>query len=403
MPNLTFLTSLSAIVSSDAAPLIAQPPSSAMTAFGALRHAVETPEAHLSFTYNINTALVTTSTANGGTVTQAASMAVVQTSTAVNGAAQLQSTHSIRYIAGQGMLARFTALFTSGKADSQQEIGLGDAVDGFFFGYVGASFGIIHRNAGVDALIAQAAWNGDTLLGGGASGVTLDPTKGNVYTVQLQWLGFGAIRFWVEDPNTGKPVLVHTIQRSNAFTAVSLSNPTLPLRAKVINSGNGTNLTLRTPSMGAYREGHESSLGLRGATYNRKTSISTETCLFAIRNNVTAFSGQVNKVQVRLGFLSISSTVDTVFRVVRNPTQGGSPSFADFDSNTSVIAIDTAGTTRTGGRVEHAFVVDANAGQVVKLDDLKVYAYPGDIIAITAASVVGSAAAQAALNWSEEF
>ena len=403
MPNLTFLTSLSAIVSSDAAPLIVQPPSSAITAFGAQRQAVETPEAYLSFIYNINTALVTTATANGGTVTQASSMAVLQTSTAVNGSAQLQSNHSIRYIAGQGMLARFTALFTAGKADSQQEIGMGDAVDGFFFGYVGASFGIIHRNAGVDTFIAQADWNSDTLLGSGGSGVTIDPTKGNVYTVQLQWLGFGAIRFWVESPDTGKSILVHTIQRANAFTAVSLVNPTLPLRVKVINSGNDTNLTLRTPSMGVYREGVEAPNGLHGATYNRKTGISTETCLFAIKNGATAFSGQTNKVQARLGFLSISSTADTVFRVVRNPTQGGTPSFADFDADTSVISIDTAGTTRTGGRVEHAFVVDANAGQIIKLHDLKVYAYPGDVIAVTAASVVGSAAAQAALNWSEEF
>ena len=92
-----------------------------------------------------------------------------------------------------------------------------------------------------------------------------------------------------------------------------------------------------------------------------------------------------------------------MYRIVRNPTQGGTPSFADFDSDTSPIAIDTAGTTRTGGRVEAAFVVDSGAGQTVKLTDLDIHVYPGDVIAVTAASVTGNASPQAALSWIEEF
>ena len=176
MPNLTFLTSLSAIVSSDAAPLIISPPSFSTAAFGAMRATLEVPEVHLSFVYNINTGLVSTATVTTGTVTQASSMAVAQTGTATDGDAHFHSIQNVRYIAGQGVIARFTALFTTGVANSQQEIGIGDATDGFFFTYVGTAFGIIHRNAGVDTFVTQASWNGDTLLGSGASGSQPDLT-----------------------------------------------------------------------------------------------------------------------------------------------------------------------------------------------------------------------------------
>ncbi|MEK9208142.1 MAG: hypothetical protein AAB922_06660, partial [Patescibacteria group bacterium] len=81
-------------------------------AFGGFRVGQDHPLIQLQFPYNINTQLITATTANGGTVTQASSQGVCTTSTATNGSAILQSGTAPRYTPGQGLVARFTGRFT---------------------------------------------------------------------------------------------------------------------------------------------------------------------------------------------------------------------------------------------------------------------------------------------------
>ena len=61
----------------------------------------------------------------------------------------LQSRKRLRYRAGQGIVGRFTALFSSPVASSilVAEYGSGEA--GYFFGYNGTSFGILHSTDAV--------------------------------------------------------------------------------------------------------------------------------------------------------------------------------------------------------------------------------------------------------------
>jgi len=87
-----------------------------------------------------------------------------------------------------------------------------------------------------------STWNADKFDGTSTSGITLDPTKGNVYQIKYQWLGFGMIRFFVENPETGKFALVHKIKYANANTEPSIDDPSLPLLLEVINTANTTNL-----------------------------------------------------------------------------------------------------------------------------------------------------------------
>ena len=144
------------------------------TAFGEMLVGNQTPLIQLSFPYNINTDLVTTSTAGSGTVTQADSYAVLSTGAAINSTADLTTNQVVHYRPGQGISVFFTSIFTAGAAGSTQIIGIGDAVDGFFYGYNGTSFGILHRNNSVDTWIPQASWNNDVMDGTGRTGMTLD-------------------------------------------------------------------------------------------------------------------------------------------------------------------------------------------------------------------------------------
>src|SRR3990172_1856220 len=97
------------------------PTSPFIRGFGQLIAQQETALVTVDFPYNINTALVTPTTANGGTVTQANSQAVLQTSAAANGSALLQSGYAGRYSPGQGQIWRGTAAFTLGVPNSGQK------------------------------------------------------------------------------------------------------------------------------------------------------------------------------------------------------------------------------------------------------------------------------------------
>ena len=321
------------------------------TAFGQLSVAEPTNIIQLQFPYNINSRYCTTSVTGSGTATQANSMLVLQTGAAASSSATMTSKYYLHYQAGQGACGLFTAIYTTGVANSTQIAGIGDSVDGFFFGYNGTLFGILHRNNSVDTWISQANWNVDKANGTTQSGINLDPTKGNVYKVQFQWLGFGNINFFIENKNDGSLTLVHTIQYANSNTVPSLSNPTLPMMSQVINTTNATNLTMKHGSFSAYIEGLVSNIDERNNIGFNKT-VNTRTNILTLKN-VTTYQSKSNKVIMYPDFISIynssGANTDGLFTLILNTTLGGSPSYTNIDANTSVASYDTAGTTTTGG------------------------------------------------------
>ena len=123
-----------------------------LTAFGDLRTAELSPIFQYTFEYTVdNTELTVNNITNGGTVTQADAMAVVTSSTTTNSTACLRSKQHAKYRAGQGGLSRFTALFTTPVAATEQLVGLAGAAgsstsfeNGYMIGYVGTVFGF-HR------------------------------------------------------------------------------------------------------------------------------------------------------------------------------------------------------------------------------------------------------------------
>ena len=63
--------------------------------------------------------------------------------------ATIQSRKRLRYRAGQGVVGKFTAMFSNPTASSILVAGLGTGEAGFYFGYNGTSFGILYSNGGV--------------------------------------------------------------------------------------------------------------------------------------------------------------------------------------------------------------------------------------------------------------
>jgi hypothetical protein len=378
-----------------------------VTAFGDLRVAELTPKIHLTFPYNINADIVDKTETNSGTVTQADSMAVLQTSTNVAGEAEILSRDVLVYRSGLGGKVRFTSLFSTSAASSTQLAGIGDSSDGFYFGFNGTAFGVNRIQDGTSNWIAQTAWNVDVMDGTGGStnpsSMTLDTSKLNVYQIQYQWLGAGQIEFSIEDESTGLFVPVHRLQYANNFTVPSVYNAALPLRLFVQNSGSSTNLTLKSASMSAFVEGKSVVTGPAN-TVSATSNHTGEAHIFHIRNKATYLT-KTNRVRCLLSQLSVGNDANQLasFTILQDATLAGVASWADVNGDDSVVESDTVQTYSSGGKVLFKCTVGKDSGQVFDLDKLNIKFVPGEILTVVSETSGAASDMQATLVWREDF
>lgn len=384
------------------------------TAFGELRISEMTPVIQVTYPYNINPLLVNTTTVNGASVTQADNMANLTTSGVTSSSVELSTVNVAKYRAGEGIAARFTALFTTGAttSDSHQIIGIGDSNDGYFFGYSGNTFGIHHRINSGTTFYAQSVWNLDTMDGasdlGNPSGVLLDTTKGNVFEVQYQWLGFGAIQFSVENPITGKYSPVHQIRYANSATVPSSYNPTFPIHCEVNNGTSTDVLTMKSASMSAFVEGKNIPTGpLESASGSNSGGNNGE--VLALRNVSVFPSGttQTNKVVAFLRDLSISNDGgnNTIVRVqlIEDAEYSVSPTYTYIDPNNSIIEVGVGGTYTAGtGKVIATFGVTEVGNVVAELTSRGIAIRPGKTLSFITQGD-NSTATIVDISWVEDF
>lgn len=253
-----------------------------------------------------------------------------------------------------------------------------------------------------ESAVAQTAWNVDKANGTGEL-PTLDPTKGNVYQIRFQWLGYGMISFYIANPTTGKFVLVHQIQYSNANTVTSINNPTLPFCIEAVNVANTTAMTITFSSIALYHEGPNNTRGPHRAVSSTVTGITTERPVLTIRNK-SVFQGKLNRIVCHIDEIdaSVDGTKNAVVKVYRNATLVGA-SFSDVSTNISVVQYDTSATSFSGGLAQHI-------KGLAKVDSITIthggyelsFLEPGDQLTITVQST-SSTDCVASITWEEVF
>lgn len=477
-----------------------------VSAFGEVSVIEPTPIVHLQFPYNINPTIVQTQENSSGSTSVLNNKAQVSTGAAANSSARLQSKIPIKYQPGQGGLARFTAVFTTGVTGSTQYIGVGDIGDGFFVGFNGATFGLMRRQGGspeirtltvttgssdaenititldgdvkndvavtntgdvtstaneiaaadysdvgtgweatvvgdkvvfvsydaaahtggyslssatsaigtfaqtvvgvapTETIVAQSSWNVDPLDGTGPSQMVLDQTKGNVYQIKYQWLGYGMIFFAIENPQTGNFQDFHHIVYANANLNPSVDNPTMPLYIESINTSNTSDIVVQTPSMGGFIEGRKNGLNItHGKTTTANTfTASAQTPVLTIRNK-KVYQGVINKVRTRVSFAGLSQdstkTSNVIFTL--NSTLTGA-SFSDVSSNTSTVESDDSATSISGGQLAFAQGISRTDKTVFTLSE-DVVLNPGDSLTISIIPNAANPDVTAAFNWVDDF
>lgn len=388
------------------------------TAFGDLRSAPMHPQFQGSFEYTVdNTELLTNTEVNGGTVTQADAMAVVGTSTTTASTAMLKTRRHARYKAGLGGLARFTALFTTGVAGTEQYIGIVDTTgsgaafkNGFAVGYDGANFGFHRFSNDTKTTINIEDWD-DPLDGTGPSGMTIDLTKLNVFAVNYQYLGAGAIELQVEDDTTGRFVAVHTIHYANQNTTPSTQNPNYHFIMWVNNGGTTSDIVMKSASYAYFVEGNTDLIEIhqpqQSSSKQQKTTVTTEVAIFSIRNKTT-YASKANFIDIMLENITASIEASSAnnlgeIRLVKDATLGGPPSWSDISTTDSVVEIDTAGTTVTGGKELLSIPLAGKNDKIIeKLTDFVIVIADGETVTVSGSSA-NSATINASLLWQELF
>lgn len=242
-----------------------------------------------------------------------------------------------------------------------------------------------------EQFIPQTAWNTDKMDGFGPSAMTADWTKGNIFGVQFQYLGYGDAFFYVVDSFTGYPQLVHVVRNANTRTSTVLRNPNLYLTWESKNTGTGTSRELRCASGGTFVEGKIVFLGAQfGIVGNKTAGAGVETPVLALRGSPT-YANRRSSAQLQIDRFSVAcdGTKSVDFRIYKNATLTA-PQFQRVSVATSAADYDTAATAITNGTFVYAFSVGKTGSVTESVTDLALFLQAGETLILTATSANAS-------------
>jgi hypothetical protein len=260
--------------------------------------------------------------------------------------------------------------------------------------------------APTEQFIPQSAWNQDRFDGTGPSRQTIDPTKGNVYGVQFQYLGYGDAFFYVVNGLTGRPTLCHVIRNSNTRTSTVLRNPNLYLTWESRNTGTGTSVVMRGASGGAFVEGPVTFLGAQFAVppVDVAAGAGVETAVLSLRAS-TVYLNRQSTAQLQIDRISVAcdGTRSVLFKVYKNATLTA-PRWQNVNATTSAASYDqnATGFSVGSGTLVYAFVVAKNSSTVESLTDIALFLQAGDYLTVTATSATANDVA-ASIVWIEDI
>jgi hypothetical protein len=195
--------------------------------------------------------------------------------------------------------------------------------------------------------VPQSEWNIDPCDGTGPSKFNINTSKTQLVYIDFQWLGVGRIRCgFVHD---GQIVLAHEYYCSNELSEVYMSNPNLPVRCEIRNTGTTTGGTMDQICSTVMSEGGYVESGIDWAITSPaiRTSIApggTRFPLMAIRLK-NSFQGYPNRISVRPNTIGIfAQSGDCYYELIKlsNASQlttslnGGTLTWTDADTNSGV-------------------------------------------------------------------
>ena len=294
-------------------------------------------------------------TATGGNVVYVANESSFNLNvSSTNGSSVIRQSKTVQaYQPGKSLLTMNTFAMATLKANLRQRVGYFTEGNGIYFEANGTSLFLVIRSSTtgvvVEERIAQASWNGNTLL----SGTVLDPTLTQIFWNDVEWLGVGNVRagFVIN----GQFIVCHTFQHANqpGNTTVYMTTATLNPRYEITNTGGTSgNSTMKQICSTVISEGGftpTTKIGYVTNTTNvtRVSSANTLTSLCSIRLNPAYPDAVVVPAQIDLLLLDVRYGQ---FQLIENAT------FTTSWSNVanSVVQTSIHSNTITNGTLVYA-------------------------------------------------
>lgn len=299
-------------------------------------------------------------TATGGNVVYVANESSFNLNVnATSGSSVIRQSKTVQaYQPGKSLLTMSTFAMATLKTNLRQRVGYFTEGNGIYFEADGTSLYLVIRSSTtgsvVEERIAQASWNGNTLLSGNPSGIVLDPTLTQIFWNDIEWLGVGNVRagFVIN----GQFIVCHTFQHANqpGNTTVYMTTATLNPRYEITNTGttSGASTMKQICSTVISEGGFTPSTKIGYVTNNtsatRVSSSNTVTSLCSIRLNPAYPDAVVIPAQVDLLLLDVRYGQ---FQIIENATIANA-SFSNIAGSVVQSAIHTD--TITNGTVVYA-------------------------------------------------
>ena len=251
-----------------------------------------------------------------------------------------------------------------------------------------------------ELFVPQSEWNGDKLDGTGASGFTIDPTKGNVFEIGIQYLGYGTVVFKVEivsDSNNADFITVHTLRNPNTRTITTFGNPSYPFTMAAYSAGSTSSVSVTVGSFAGFIEGHKRLHGNRFSYFNSLTTVGATNyqALFTIMNS-RYYAGMANQAVVNL--LSVTAAVKhsnpVILYLIKGGSLAGNPNFTQYSSNSCTLFDNTATTVTLS--TNDQILWSGHLGETGELDHIleqeggELTLQPGEWVTLAAKSVFGA-------------
>ena len=198
---------------------------------------------------------------------------------------------------------------------------------------------------------------------------------------------------------------MHTIGYVNANILPSVGDPVLPISLFADNGSNNIDIVVKCSEMSIFVEGEVVISGLHNSVDNIKNIGTIETNILTLKNNLT-YVGKTNHHAIFPTFLSVAS-IDgkkpVAIKLIVNATLGGTPSFIDVDTNTSIASWDISGSTVTGGNVAMTTVLGKEDSVMFEIAKIIPFIEPGDTLTVSAVTSTSTVDILAAISWIDDI
>lgn len=310
----------------------------------------------------------------------------------------LRSVQRGRIISGLGIEVGIAVRIPNAVTGNQKyQWGLYDSTDGMFFQLSITGLSVIIRRNSVDTEVLSSSFTGD------ASGI--DYTRGNIFSIEASWYGYGAIVFKVHNPTALSNELPYTILHTyypNGQTSVK--NPILPISAGVLNNGTAASGTMFVAGRQYSILGKAIPIARLNSSYRVEYNVNSVTMfspILAIRKKTS-----YQMVRVYLKNLQLISSANMIVHVITGGTLVGASytSIPDQNSSESCIETDRSATAVSGGVIVYSTFVSADKTVFIDKEDVLNSISDTDATIITARALnVTNGNISCLLRWAEEW